>query len=72
MTTSDHAVILEDIIINHANLDDIHNVHDIYERVNDFLGGRLNDVIFDDDYVKRLLIRLMLNDETHDPSKDYM
>ena len=72
MSTTDHVAILEDIIINHTNLDGIHNAHNIYERVNEILNEMLNNIIFDDDYVKQILIRLILNDEAYDPNKDYM
>lgn len=47
MTTSDHTAILEDIIINHANLDDIHNVHpQITDRVDN--EGSIYDKLYHD------------------------
>lgn len=67
--------ILESITPNHVNLDDVINVHAIYEGVNEFFNGKL-DIFFDDNYVKRLIsrlvIRCILNDKPFDPNEDYM
>ena len=75
MSTVNPALTVESIILDHVNLDDVINVQAIYERVNEFLNGKL-DIAFDEDYVKRLVakfvLRLILNDKAYDPSFDYM
>ena len=75
MSTVNPALTVESIILDHVNLDDVIDVQAIYERVNEFLNGKL-DVAFDEDYVKRLVakfvLRLILNDKAYDPSFDYM
>ena len=75
MSTVNPALTVESIILDHVNLDDVIDVQAIYERVNEFLNGKL-DIAFDEDYVKRLVakfvLRLILNDKAYDPSFDYM